>query len=525
MPGGAPVSGLNAYLLVSANLRGLAVQLTTAPAEPRATEPRPTTRAGDFAEFVTARSARLLRVAYLLTRDWALAEDLLQSSLAKAWTAWRRIEGDPEPYVRRILVNTYTSWWRRRWHHERPIGELPDQAGPDEHRGYDDRDQLARALGRLPRQQRAVLVLRYYEDLSEAQIADALGISPGTVKSHAAKAIAKLRVDPGLTGLEPDTEPPAGAARLAAVSERIQQARQRRLVSVASVCAVVLALVLGYAVNPIHHVVPHPVASASSSLINGFPEYAMGNRLVATGTAIDEATPTKVSWRASTSDISVYVRCQASEATDIHITFATAAGELGQMICDATPDSPRTGTGTMASWPAEKVMNAGITAGAYVVMSVSLGVTKRPMPSGVSVDFAVGERVAWSDYPFPAKPAKLPELDSNRLDLVPGFVELRPKIDDPNQTVKTVGLPWGRAYQVHISQRAPGLLHLTVAGVEVMTCGNWSYDSAGCGFDIDPADTTLTLKLPELKPGEDVEIAVVPEHTVADWAVWIAPKE
>ncbi|NUR73188.1 MAG: SigE family RNA polymerase sigma factor [Hamadaea sp.] len=509
---------------MSANLRGLAVQLTTAPAEARANEPQPTTRAGDFAEFVTARSARLLRVAYLLTRDWALAEDLLQSSLAKAWTAWRRIEGDPEPYVRRILVNTYTSWWRRRWHHERPTGELPEQAAPDEHRGYDDRDQLARALGRLPRQQRAVLVLRYYEDLSEAQIADVLGISPGTVKSHAAKAIAKLRVDPGLTGLEPDTEPPAGAARLAAVSERIQQARQRRLASVASVCAVVLALLLGYAVNPIHHVVPQPMASASSSLINGFPEYALGNRLVATGTATDETTPAQVSWKASTSDVSVYVRCQASEQTDIHITFATGGGELGQMICDATPDSPRTGLGTVASWPTEKVMNAGITAGAWVVMSVSFGITKRPRPAAVSVDFAVGERMDWSEYPFPAKPTTLAKLDSNGLEAAENVVELRPPAGDPNQTVRTTGLRWGQTFKVNLSQRAPGLLHLTVAGVEVTTCGNWSYDSFGCGFDIDPADESLRRKLPDLKPGDEVEIAVVPEHAAADWAVWIAPQ-
>ncbi|NUO61239.1 MAG: SigE family RNA polymerase sigma factor [Hamadaea sp.] len=507
---------------MSANLRGLAVQLTTAPADPRAYEPRPITPAGDFAEFVTARSARLLRVAYLLTRDWALAEDLLQSSLAKAWTAWRRIEGDPEPYVRRILVNTYTSWWRRRWHHERPIGELPEQAGPDEHRGYDDRDVLARALGRLPRQQRAVLVLRYYEDLSEAQIADVLGISPGTVKSHAAKAIAKLRVDPGLTGLEPDREPPAGAARLAAVQGRIQQARQRRIVSAASVCAVLLALVLGYAVNPIHHVVPDPVASATSRLIDGFPEYALGNRVVATGTATDEATPTKVSWTASTSDISVYVRCRASEETDIRITFGVAGGELGQMICGAAPDGPRTGVGTAGSWPIEKVMNAGITAGASVVMSVSLGIVRRPAPADVAVDFAVAERVAWSDYPFPTKPTVLPELDSNRVDQLPGALRLQPPTDDPMQPV-TTKVPWGPRYTMNISQHAVGLLHLFVAGVEVMRCGNWSWDLGGCGYTLDPDDGDLRLKLPKLAPGTEVEITVVPEHAAADWAVWLAP--
>ncbi|MCP2324653.1 RNA polymerase sigma-70 factor (sigma-E family) [Hamadaea flava] len=501
------------------------MQLTTATADSRAHESRPSTPAGDFAEFVTARSARLLRVAYLLTRDWALAEDLLQSSLAKAWTAWRRIEGDPEPYVRRILVNTYTSWWRRRWHHERPIGELPEQAAPDEHRGYDDRDQLARALGRLPRQQRAVLVLRYYEDLSEAQIADVLGISPGTVKSHAAKAIAKLRVDPGLTGLQPDSEPPAGAARLAAVQDRIQHARQRRIVSIASVCAVVLALVLGYAINPAHNVVPAPIASATSRLINGFPEYALGNRVVATGTATDETTPTKLSWVASTSDFSVYMRCRASAATYIRVTFETTSGQLGQMGCDATPDGPRTGIGTAIAWPTENVMNAGVTAGAYVVMTVSLAITKRPAPADVVVDVAVGERMAWSDYPFPAKPKVLQELDSNRLDQSPKALELRPPAADASQTVKTVGLTWGTQYKIHISQRAPGILRLMVAGVEVMSCGNWSWETGGCGYTLDPKDPDLLAKLPALRPGEEFEIAIVPEHVSADWAAWIAPEE
>jgi DNA-directed RNA polymerase specialized sigma24 family protein len=72
----------------------------------------------EFGDFVATRSTRLLQVAYLLTRDWALAEDLLQTALAKAWSAWRRIESDPEAYVRRILVTTYSSWWRRPWLHE-----------------------------------------------------------------------------------------------------------------------------------------------------------------------------------------------------------------------------------------------------------------------------------------------------------------------------------------------------------------------------------------------------------------------
>jgi RNA polymerase sigma-70 factor (sigma-E family) len=153
-----------------------------------------------FEEFVTARSSTLLRTSYLLTRDWALAEDLLQTALARAWLAWERIEGVPEPYVRKIIVNSYASWWRRRWNGEEPHCEVPDArpAGRDPHGQVDDRDALWQALGRLPKRQRAVLVLRYFEDLPEADVAELLGCTVGTVKSQANRAIAKLRLDSSL---------------------------------------------------------------------------------------------------------------------------------------------------------------------------------------------------------------------------------------------------------------------------------------------------------------------------------------
>ena len=148
-----------------------------------------------FDEFVATRSAALLRTAYLLTGDHGLAEDLLQTALAKCWFAWGRIDGPPEPYVRRTLVTTYATWWRRKWRGERPSGSLPDRPDPSGTATVEDRDALWRALGTLPRRQRAVVVLRYYEDLSEADTSVALGISTGTVKSQAAKALAALRRD------------------------------------------------------------------------------------------------------------------------------------------------------------------------------------------------------------------------------------------------------------------------------------------------------------------------------------------
>ncbi len=179
--------------------------------------PRPRTRTGDgervsFDDFVQARSSRLLRLAYLLTRDHALAEDLLQTALTKAWFAWGRIEGEPEPYVRRVMVNTFASAWRRKWNGERPTEELPERPGDDFATTSTHRHDLWDALGRLPRKQRAVVVLRFFEDLSEAETARVLECSTGTVKSQTSKALAKLRIDPALVAGN-ETCPEEGEAR------------------------------------------------------------------------------------------------------------------------------------------------------------------------------------------------------------------------------------------------------------------------------------------------------------------------
>ncbi|MGI5213265.1 SigE family RNA polymerase sigma factor [Plantactinospora sp. CA-290183] len=149
----------------------------------------------EFREFVAARSAALLRTAYLLAGDWATAEDLLQTALTKTYLAWKRL-GEieaVEPYARRVLINTATSWWRRRWHGERPTEVLPERAAPDQIEEQLERDRLWRHVRTLPVRQRAVLVLRFYEDLTEAQTAAMLNISPGTVKSQTSRALGTLR--------------------------------------------------------------------------------------------------------------------------------------------------------------------------------------------------------------------------------------------------------------------------------------------------------------------------------------------
>jgi RNA polymerase sigma-70 factor (sigma-E family) len=154
----------------------------------------------DFRAFVAARSPSLLRTAYLLTRDRHLAEDLLQTALTKTYLAWPRIK-DPvafEAYARRTLVTTSRSWWRRRSSAERPTARLPESSIADGTTDYGERDVVWRELRRLPARQRAVVVLRYYEDRSEAEIAEILGCSPGSVKVHASRALQalKLRLEP-----------------------------------------------------------------------------------------------------------------------------------------------------------------------------------------------------------------------------------------------------------------------------------------------------------------------------------------
>ena len=164
-----------------------------------------------FRAFVASRSAALHRVAYLLTGDQYLAEDLLQTALLETAIRWRRITavGDPEPYVRRVLYTRHVSWWRRTRHEPPPLAQPDDhpQAPAD---GDPDvlaeqaagRLTVAQALARLTPRQRAVLVLRYFEDLTEVQAGSVLGCSPGTIKSQTRDALRRLRqVAPELADL------------------------------------------------------------------------------------------------------------------------------------------------------------------------------------------------------------------------------------------------------------------------------------------------------------------------------------
>jgi RNA polymerase sigma-70 factor (sigma-E family) len=143
---------------------------------------------------VRARSGALGRTALLLTGDRLLAEDLLQEALARVAARWEKVVagGDPEPYVRRVLYTCAVDGWRRRRVHE-VLGEVPERAQVADTGDTDSRVVLRNALARLTPRQRAVLVLRFYEDATEVQAAHLLGCSVSTVKSQTRHALARLR--------------------------------------------------------------------------------------------------------------------------------------------------------------------------------------------------------------------------------------------------------------------------------------------------------------------------------------------
>jgi RNA polymerase sigma-70 factor (sigma-E family) len=164
-----------------------------APSRETQSMPAKTERDAEFAAYMAARQSSLLRTAYLLTGDRYTAEDLVQTALAKLYLSWDKVDqrGSIDGYVRRILVNEHNSLWRRPWKRRETTTEhLPETVAP--HAGGHDGD-LWSLVQSLPRKQRAAVVLRYYEDLSESETAEVLGVSVGTVKSQTSRALAALR--------------------------------------------------------------------------------------------------------------------------------------------------------------------------------------------------------------------------------------------------------------------------------------------------------------------------------------------
>ncbi|GIH89421.1 SigE family RNA polymerase sigma factor [Planobispora siamensis] len=180
----------------------------------------------DFVEFVRRRGDHHLRTAVLLTGDWHAAEDLTQASLGKLYRVWHRLDtsSDPDAYLRRILVNTHRSWWRSRWRREVPHADLPSLPGPDdmgETRAV--AEDVRAALAKLPSRQRTALVLRFFADLPEAQVAGLMGCSVGAVKSHTHRGLRAMR------RLLP-SDAPVGRARERTTQETTRETPDRRSV-------------------------------------------------------------------------------------------------------------------------------------------------------------------------------------------------------------------------------------------------------------------------------------------------------
>ncbi|GAA0398667.1 RNA polymerase sigma-E factor [Acrocarpospora corrugata] len=150
----------------------------------------------DFVDFVRRRGDHHLRTAVLLTGDWHAAEDLVQSSLAKLYGVWHRLDtgSEPDAYLRRIMVNTQRSWWRARWRREIPRAELPDlPVSGDLGEARAVAEDVRNALAKIPARQRTALVLRYFVDLSEAEAAELMGCSVGSVKTHTHRGLRAMR--------------------------------------------------------------------------------------------------------------------------------------------------------------------------------------------------------------------------------------------------------------------------------------------------------------------------------------------
>ncbi|GAA1361564.1 SigE family RNA polymerase sigma factor [Catellatospora chokoriensis] len=228
----------------------------------------------EFEDYVRARSGPLVGFAYLLCRDRHLAEDLVQEVLAKAYHRWDRIEAEnPDAYLRKAVVWAHSSWWRRLSHRERPLETTPDTADADDFaQRHAVRDELWALLGTLPRRQRTVLVLRFFEDLDDGRIAELMDCAPATVRVHASRGLAALRDRVSAPAPVPAGERNFPGVPVDAVRRRAAGVRLRRRAALAATAAAVLAALLvlapvwrGEQPPPVITPTPTPAVSVSPS--------------------------------------------------------------------------------------------------------------------------------------------------------------------------------------------------------------------------------------------------------------------
>ncbi|HZM82294.1 MAG TPA: SigE family RNA polymerase sigma factor [Candidatus Limnocylindrales bacterium] len=475
---------------------------------------------GQFDEFVAARSHRLLQLGFLLTRDYALAEDLLQTALVKCWTAWNRIDGDPEPYVRRTLINTYNSWWRRRWRGEHATATPPDQAVANPHEQVDDRDQVWRALARLPRQQRAVLALRYFEDLSESQIAELMSITPGAVRSYATKGLARLRSDPTLRTLPMPSplEVPAGNERVVAVRRRISQARHRRT-AVAVVGAALLVLLFGLLlVNPLRK--PPPVTPSPTP--TAFPSYFQGHRIAFTQRLGFDEVDTGFTFTPSTLELRVWLACTHPDPEVMVRVLIEINGQpyISGLCTSKTNLDSHVSSDVNAGTIEKAGLRVGVPATVRIRVNDPYTAIPSPRPSGPywtpggsipahgTVIVAIGEKVPFEQYPLPPRPRELVPLGRDRIEVLEGSTRIR--------SGAPVVVTWSGDMRVVVRSQTPGEFVIKVNGKPLWSAAAWDYSQSESMYDF-PAR-------PELAPlGSQATITVEARYTTGDWVVTIGP--
>jgi hypothetical protein len=369
-----------------------------------------------------------------------------------------------------------------------------------------------------------VLVLRYFEDMSEEQIADTLGLAPGTVKSYASKGLAKLRVDPtlGILPVPEDTSPPAGTERLVAVHERIKH-RRERVITVATAVVVVLTIVLVSAITQYQRNRSLPPTRG------GFPEYLHGYHVVAADeTATAKRATASVTWTPTTLDMSVFFKCTheaagktmwgvaringtaiASVQCDAHAPFVVRPNESHPWWGELQRLGAETGrpvTITVAIESRNPVYNLGDP-------PVKFGKSYVTQPPGGRIAAAVGEAVPFDRYELPAPPGVLaplaPTVDGGPTSF--GF-----HADGPHQYTTR----WMENLRFYARSQTPGQLTIRVNGIAVQTLTWWDYDQAQQTVDL-----TSDSEVPGIADlyGKDVTIAVQPEHMTGDWWVYVGP--
>ena len=525
-----------------------------------------------FEDFVVERGPALHRTAVLLTHQEQAAVNLVQVALAKAWRAWPRIDSNAEAYVRRIIINEFTSASPRRWHGQQPTAELPER-----HRDSDDADSMSRvllaALAHLPARQRAVVVLRFFHDYTEAAIAEAMGTRIGTVSSRTFDALAALRVTEGLREVAvPDLAAPVqvgdvplartlddlrsalhdGAdaaaypdveALVAGARRRVAASRRRRfaVLGAATVAVLVVATVAVLLVGrlamtrPTHQAVPQPAGPGPFTVNTGgadFPQYQQGmKRLIVVDAPMLERMKGSISVPTTAGrDLALRITCTPTmnEWNARVIAKFTAPGGTAQSTCAFGGYVP---------------IGAATDAKTAVKVDVLIDREGGALPTSskdVKIHVAIYESVPWDDYPLPPRPADLETSAQYAWSNEPGAVRvLGPKTAQEANKPVTFTQPFDPKLMVNLQIRAPGRIRVLINGKDITEqigasyppdrfISSWGYDQEGPAFPLDPlgwASLRTGATGPTTKPGTPVTVTIEPQDFLGpDWRIAVEPN-